>query len=399
MRISYGLILTFLTASAAFSADFMQADRDFETYKSSNDQQFESQKDEFERYKAEINKAFRQYKQKTAQIWGTKDRGLPTRKTDVTYLGDLNHRRIIDFEKGDITIQIALPDSRKKPDTKIRSDLTATIETSLQQGSDPRSIIDIAKDPAHAGKGPNLLKGLVASDNHQPLKQQDISKISELAANNAQKRTIKGADGKKRIVYTAHLKMVPDHIRRRAQPYLSLVNKHAAQHRIPTPLVLAIIENESMFNPNARSPVPAFGLMQLVPSSGAREGYRYVYKRDRVVSDTFLYNPDNNVLLGTAFMNRLYYRYLQGIKNPESRQWAMVAAYNTGAGNVFRSFAGQYSRSRFGNRSKWKETALREINRRSPEQVYTYLKHHLPYQETRTYMGKIRKSINKYKTT
>lgn len=399
MRISYILFLTFLTLPSAYSDDFMQADRDFEAYKSGNDQQFQAQKDEFERYKARINKAFQEYRHKTSQIWGRKDSGLPNRKTDVTYLGDLNHRRIIDFEKGDITVQLALPDNRQKPQGKILKDLTATIESSLRQGSDPRSIVDIARDPGHAPSGPRLLKGLVADQDNQPLKQEDIRKISQLAASQASTRTVKGGDGKKRLVLTAHLRMVPDHIRRRAQPYLALVNKHAAQHKVPTPVVLAIMENESMFNPTARSPVPAFGLMQLVPTSGAREGYRYVYQRDRVVSDTFLYNPENNIQLGTAFMNRLYYAQLAGIKNPQSRQWAMIAAYNTGAGNVFRTFAGQYSRSRFGNRKHWKNAALREINRRSPEQVYTYLKHHLPYRETRTYIVKVRKSMNKYKTT
>ena len=77
--------------------------------------------------------------------------------------------------------------------------------------------------------------------------------------------------------------------------------------------------------------------MQLVPTSGAREAYRYLYKQDRIVSDTYLYNPGNNIKLGTAYLNQLYYKYLAGIKNEQSRQWAMIAAYNTGPGNVFRS--------------------------------------------------------------
>ncbi len=156
------------------------------------------------------------------------------------------------------------------------------------------------------------------------------------------------------------------------------------------------METESMFNPTARSPVPAFGLMQLVPTSGAREAYRYLYKQDRIVNDTYLYNPTNNIRLGTAYLNRLYYKYLSGIKNAESRQWAMIAAYNTGPGNVFRTFAGKYSKSRFGSRSKWKSAALYEINRRSPEEVYAYLRKYLPYRETRNYMKKVRSRIGKY---
>lgn len=52
--------------------------------------------------------------------------------------------------------------------------------------------------------------------------------------------------------------------------------------------------------------------MQRVPTSGARDAYQYVYKKDKVVNDVYLYNPDNNVHLGTAFLRRLNSDYLGG---------------------------------------------------------------------------------------
>ena len=136
--------------------------------------------------------------------------------------------------------------------------------------------------------------------------------------------------------------------------------------------------------------------MQLVPTSGARDAYRYLYKKDRIVSDVYLYKPSNNIRLGSAYLNILYYSYLQGIKDKQSRQWATIAAYNTGAGNVFDAFSGKYSKTRFGSRRQWKNIALNEINRRTPEQVYEFLRNNLSKAEGREYVKKVRSKIPKY---
>jgi membrane-bound lytic murein transglycosylase C len=157
------------------------------------------------------------------------------------------------------------------------------------------------------------------------------------------------------------------------------------------------METESMFNPVARSGAPAFGLMQLVPTSGARDAYRYVYKEDRVVSDTYLYNPENNVRLGTAYLRRLNSEYLIGITSDESRLFATIAAYNTGAGNVFRAFVGSsYSTSQYRNYIDYRNAAYLEINKRTPEQVYQHLRANLPHEETRRYVQKVTESMGRY---
>ena len=98
--------------------------------------------------------------------------------------------------------------------------------------------------------------------------------------------------------------MVPDHIRKRAVVFQTDVNAQSQRQNLPPALVFAVMETESYFNPVAKSPAPAFGLMQLVPTSGAREAYRYVYNKDHVVSDTYLYDPKNNIELGSAYLNR-----------------------------------------------------------------------------------------------
>jgi membrane-bound lytic murein transglycosylase C len=92
--------------------------------------------------------------------------------------------------------------------------------------------------------------------------------------------------------------LVPDHLRIRAQWYLDPVRKQAKRFGISVPVALAVMHTESYFNPKAMSPVPAYGLMQLVPRAGALDAYRYVYKVEKIVSADYLYDPVNNIELG-----------------------------------------------------------------------------------------------------
>ena len=71
-------------------------------------------------------------------------------------------------------------------------------------------------------------------------------------------------------------------------------------------------------------------------------------------------------------------------------------AYNTGARNVFRAFSGEYNRVHFGSYANYKIAALREINYRTPEEVYQYLYRQLPYRETRDYIKKVTERMGKY---
>ena len=397
-QILISLVFSLLLSQQAYAEDFLKAQSEFDQFKTQSDRDFERSKNEFTIYKQKLLTAFDQYKLATAKVWGNKNTVMPNRNNWVSYQDDLNHRSVVDFNRGTIQVDLALAADKNISADDATRQLADSIVKTLKLGNDTRSMLDIAKQPIAVSKGPAVLAGQIANQQGSEVSRDDYRQLAQQAAIAATTKIIKGNDGQRRIVYSAQLKMVPNHLRKRAARYQADVNKYAQKEKVPAPVVFAIMETESMFNPTARSPVPAFGLMQLVPTSGARDAYRYLYKKDRVVSDTYLYHPGNNIKLGTAYLNQLYYKYLAGISNPQSRQWAMIAAYNTGAGNVFRAFAGKYSKSRYGNRSKWKRAALREINQRSPEQVYTYLRQHLPYSETRRYMKKVRGRISKYQT-
>ena len=111
------------------------------------------------------------------------------------------------------------------------------------------------------------------------------------------------------------------------------------QYRISPSLVFAVIRTESNFNPYAVSSAPAYGLMQLVPTSGGREAYRKAKGQDVAPSRDYLFDPANNVELGTAYLNVLMFNQLEAVEHNVSREYCVIAAYNTGPSNVFRTFS------------------------------------------------------------
>jgi len=392
-----------INASASPSATLSE----FEAYKTQQQKQQQNIRNQFENYKAQLQAAFALYRKKTAAIWGQAN-VLPNRMNWVSYQNSINQRSIVDFEHGLVNVAIELPIDTPLSKEDIKNKLKDNINTLFEQRADTRSLPDIAKQPAlkpddqannkihNKTNALPVLQQQIADEQGNPVKPEDYDELSKKIANHASPKIIIGNDGQQRLIYETQFKLVPNHIKIRAKKYQHQVNLNASQQQLTPELIFAVIETESMFNPTARSPAPAFGLMQLVPGSGARDAYQYLYQQDKIVSDTYLYNPNNNIKLGSAYLHRLYYDYLKGIHSDESRLWATIAAYNTGAGNVFKTFAGRYNRSRFGNRENWKRIALREINARSPQQVFQFMQRALPYAETRHYIQKVRSRMGKY---
>lgn len=155
---------------------------------------------------------------------------------------------------------------------------------------------------------------------------------------------------------------------------------------VETSLVMAIIEAESSFNPMATSHIPAFGLMQLVPKTAGIDAYKFVYGEGRIVTPDYLYNVENNLKLGTAYLSLLQTRYLRGIEKPSNLLYSTIASYNTGVGNLARSVSGQ----------KGIRKAIPAINQISDEEYFDYLQENLPALETKRYLQKVIKNKQKY---
>jgi membrane-bound lytic murein transglycosylase C len=171
--------------------------------------------------------------------------------------------------------------------------------------------------------------------------------------------------------------MVANFTNRQADKYRPLVAKFSEQYHISPSLVFAVIRTESNFNPFAVSSAPAYGLMQLVPTSGGREAYRKAKGQDAAPSRDYLFDPGNNIELGVAYLNVLSYTQLEEIENTVSREYCVISAYNTGPRNVLKAF------------SINSVDAVNQINGLEPSTVYDQLRRNLPYLETREYLAKV----------
>lgn len=89
------------------------------------------------------------------------------------------------------------------------------------------------------------------------------------------------------------------------------IDEVALAHQVDPHLVQAVIEVESAWNPKARSPKGALGLMQLMPETAARFGVR----------DPF--DPKENVEGGVRYLRFLLDRFHENLKYS-------LAAYNAG---------------------------------------------------------------------
>jgi soluble lytic murein transglycosylase len=105
--------------------------------------------------------------------------------------------------------------------------------------------------------------------------------------------------------------------------YGDIVRAHAAENRLDSALVAAVIYEESRFRAHALSKVGAMGLMQIQPVTGETIAHR-TGGTSFQVSD--LYDPDINVRYGSWYLRTLIDKY--------GDERLALAAYNAGETTV-----------------------------------------------------------------
>jgi soluble lytic murein transglycosylase-like protein len=125
-------------------------------------------------------------------------------------------------------------------------------------------------------------------------------------------------------IATVEQDSVPAYFLRMYYPlkYQGEIVKYSRQNRLDPYLVMGLIHQESLFNPKARSPVGATGLMQLMPPTA-----KQLARRLRSSSD--IENPEVNIRLGTFHFRQLIDLFGGAVH-------LAVASYNAGQGNVMR---------------------------------------------------------------
>jgi membrane-bound lytic murein transglycosylase C len=358
-RVLVFIILAFIVFGyIAIKPGPVVAQQSYDDFKNRQEQDYrdfvEAEQAAFENYVKEVKRKWNEFQDSDRRDW-------------CEYSSDLNTLSKVDFEHGEITIETIVAKSTRTVFKQASINIREKIEGLFQKDSLTNDII--LENQVEFGSPP-----IIDSTNARLFAEEKVIPRATL-----QKETIMSEDGIERVKVTATFKMVPDHLKIRAEKYLPLVKQYCKKYKLDIPLVMAIIQTESFFNPRAKSPIPAFGLMQLVPHSGAREAYRFVYDEDIIVKPAYLYTPENNIQLGCAYLAKMRDHEFKGVKDKNKLRYCLVAAYNTGAGNVCKAIAGE---SKF-------QPAIEEINYMKPQRLYQILLEELPYRETREYLAKV----------
>src|SRR5690606_24077181 len=131
-------------------------------------------------------------------------------------------------------------------------------------------------------------------------------------------------------------------------PYRDLIEREAKRHGLDPYFVVALIRQESLFNPKAKSGAGAVGLMQVMPRTGRAVATRLGIRNFR---DEMLTDPEINIRIGTAIL-------ADHLRNYGGRVEDVLIAYNAGAGRLgrWRSFPERADRDLFIERIPYDET-------------------------------------------
>ncbi|MDU8925259.1 membrane-bound lytic murein transglycosylase MltC [Pasteurellaceae bacterium LIM206] len=312
-----------------------------------------------------------QFSQNIDQIWGVNELLVASRKDYVKYTDSYYTRSHISFDEGLINIETLTDVNR----------LHSAIVHTLLMGSDAKGIDLFASGDVPISSRPFLV-GQVVDNYGQAISNVNIANnfATYLIQNKLQTRRL--ANG--RTVQFVSIQMIANHVNVRARKYLSFVRKASRRYGIDESLILGIMETESSFNPYAISYASAMGLMQVVPHTAGRDVFK-LKGRSGQPDRGYLFDPEKNIDAGTSYLWLLKNEYLAGIENPTSMRYAMISAYNSGAGAVLRVFDSD------------PDSAIYTINRLQPEQVYRILTTSHPSSQARNYLLKVDKAQRSYR--
>ncbi len=346
-----------------------------------------TQESEFETYKKAQNEAFNSYKKELSVFW--EEPKTSTNNSWVSYTQDKKTRTDVDFKNEIITLEtIASSEQEAKKKLQIALLKVVTINTKEVQETDPLEIkLEQIKKPfglVDAKVNAQPILSTVIFDT-PPTEKTLTSYVNENVTNENMSNSYSKITQHEQV-YLISVNLPKDTMKKRSTVYYDEVKKNADEQKLPMALVFAIMHSESHFNPRAKSHVPAFGLMQIVPRTAGIDSFQYLYKEKKLVSGKYLYNSKNNIKMGSAYLHILYYKYLRKIKDHDSRLYCAIAAYNTGPGNIAWAFTGSTSMSK----------AAPYINSKTPKEVYDILLKNLRYEEPKKYLKKVTKRMSAY---
>lgn len=432
------IIFIFLSFSVSANDPFDELDNEMDSFDAQrpNSQQTQSefeqyliaQKSDYQVWQEQYLKEFDKFQQQVVNKWGKAE--TISAQQDVEFNADKDVKSVVDYESGEVKVELIVDKTLSSAEaemavkqqfeklltdkqsniSKVFSDTAtaeqgevtfAEVEFSKQNKQQSKEII-IKQTQSQAQEIDKQIDSALLSDNSLTEKEASLLAVEEKTAllKSSQARLLNSdksyqeaqdkAKNETKIV-TYKVKLPNNSLQKRASLYAPLAEKEGELNQIPAPLIMAIMHSESAFNPQAKSSVPAYGLMQIVPRTAGHDVNKLMRNIDKPMAVNDLYVPQINVETGSAYLKILDTRYLKAISNDQSRLYCTIASYNTGAGNVARVFNKDNSRNI--NR------AAKVINQLTPDQVYQQLMANLPYDETKHYLERVYSRIALYQTT
>lgn len=349
---------------------------EFEEFKTSQSKQFENFAGEFEQYQKVYASEFASYSKSIAKNFGKAQ--ISSQHTWVGYDEKFLAKKSVDFKNAQLHFEVIAKDEKDAKE-KISKLMDEISKETTKSAFDGNILEKNVRQKLNIKSGKIDDKPLVF-DAFTP--EQIEAEKSKLKDANLQKTTFN-----KNQIFKFNIKMPDDFTIKKAKMYAPSAQKFATQYSLPVELVLAIIHTESSFNPMAKSPAPAYGLMQIVPRSAGSDVAKTLGHNQNVLTPEFLYDGDNNILYGTTYLHLLNTKYFAKISNPKSRLFCIISAYNTGASNVARTF----------DRTTKIDEAAPKIDAISSDEVYEKLIVSLPFIETREYLYRVNERLEIYK--
>ena len=336
-----------------------------------------------------MNQTLLQVHRKINALWPVAE--VSGKSSWVEYSKNLQVKRVVDYAENEVRISTLKTMSHSNFRDFSVKELGVTLSTTLRQA--------LAKDllfqsSAKLDNTQGLDKLVLAElfDSSDPGKREIARKADQLmhGAHIRYRNQMASAIAIAPVVSSGEMVYIiplpKTRLSDKAREYVPIVRRYSKEFAVPADLIMAIMHTESHFNPLARSRVPAFGLMQIVPRTAGRDASNVIYNEMRLLSPHFLYNPENNVRVGSAYLNLVHYRYLRQIKDLKSRLYCTIASYNTGSANVALAFI----------KIPQMRKAVKVINGLNSQQVLDRLVEKLPQRETREYVQKVLKRRKLY---
>lgn len=165
-------------------------------------------------------------------------------------------------------------------------------------------------------------------------------------------------------------------------PYDDVIRRYAEEYGFDWRLIVALIYQESRFDPEAKSPMGAQGLMQLMPRTAQQMGVQRVT------------DPEDNIRAGVRYLDWVQQRFPEDLPVAD-RVWFTLAAYNAGLGHVLD--ARRLAEQKGWDPNRWFDHVERAMLLLSQRHYYSQARHgYVRGSETVAYLTNISQRFKAY---